>query len=98
MAAVAEFDPSVPSIARVYDHSLEDFASFFGTLELVPPGAVDARQWPPDWQGAADLEKRDGHVLAAVARLLQIQNHRHPEPVLASLNRSDRRRDETRGG
>jgi O-methyltransferase involved in polyketide biosynthesis len=55
-------------VASVYNHTPEDFASFFGPLELVPPGAVDARQWHPDWPGAADLKKREGHVLAAVAR------------------------------
>ena len=58
------------TVASVYNHSPEDFASFFGPLELIPPGAVDARRWYPDWAGAAELKKRDGHVLAAVARVL----------------------------
>ena len=57
------------SVAPVYNHSREDFAAFFGPLELVPPGAVDARQWRPGWETAANLKKRDGHVLAAVARV-----------------------------
>src|SRR5579859_7409574 len=28
-------------------HSLADFTAFFGGLELVPPGAADARMWRP---------------------------------------------------
>jgi O-methyltransferase involved in polyketide biosynthesis len=86
------------AVARVYNHSPEDFASFFGPLELVPPGAVDARQWHPDWKGAADLKKRDGYVLAAVARRLQINNHKYPERVLTSPDRFDLRRAKGRGG
>ena len=31
--------------ARVYIHSVEDIASFFGDLELVPPGVVPVRGW-----------------------------------------------------
>jgi hypothetical protein len=72
------------TVAPVYNHSPEDFAGFLGALELVPPGAVDARRWHPDWAGAADLKQRDGHVLAAVARRLQIQHHNYPERVLVS--------------
>ena len=95
---MAEFDPSVPSIAQVYNHSPEDFASFFGPLELVPPSAVDARQWHPDRKDAADFEKRDGYVLAAAARRLSIYHHKYPERVLASPNRSDLRRANGHGG
>jgi S-adenosyl methyltransferase len=32
----------------VYNHSVPEFASFFGALGLVPPGVVDAREWRPD--------------------------------------------------
>jgi O-methyltransferase involved in polyketide biosynthesis len=32
---------------RVYNHSVADFAGFFGALELVPPGVVDVRAWHP---------------------------------------------------
>jgi hypothetical protein len=78
--------------------SPEDFASFFGPLELVAPGAVDARQWHPDRKDAADLEKRDGYVLAAAARRLSIYHHKYPERVLASPNRSDLRRANGHGG
>ena len=34
--------------ARVYIHSLEDTLSFFGDLELVPPGVVPVRGWCGD--------------------------------------------------
>ena len=34
--------------ARVYIHSLEDVLSFFGDLELVPPGVVPVRGWCGD--------------------------------------------------
>jgi O-methyltransferase involved in polyketide biosynthesis len=57
------------SVATVYNHSPADFATFFGPLQLVPPGAVDARQWRPGWEEAASLRKRDGHVMAAVAQV-----------------------------
>ena len=31
--------------AQAYNHSVAEFASFFGPLALVPPGVVDAREW-----------------------------------------------------
>jgi hypothetical protein len=55
------------SVAPVYTHSAEDFARFFGPLELIPPGAGDARQWQPGWEGPVTQGKREGHLLAAVA-------------------------------
>ncbi|HET6186343.1 MAG TPA: SAM-dependent methyltransferase, partial [Trebonia sp.] len=57
------------SVIRVYNHSPADFAAFFGHLELVSPGAVDARLWRPGWEDATELRRRDGHVMAAVARV-----------------------------
>ena len=57
------------TVAQVYNHTSADFASFFGDLPLVPPGAVDARQWRPSWEGAVDLKKREGHVMAGVAEV-----------------------------
>ena len=53
---------------RVYNHSVPDFASFFGPLEPVPPGMVDAREWRPDWEQAVHLPPRDGQVIVGVAR------------------------------
>jgi hypothetical protein len=55
--------------AQVYNHSVPDFASFFGPLELVPPGVVDAREWCPDWEQAVHLRPRDGQVIVGVARV-----------------------------
>jgi O-methyltransferase involved in polyketide biosynthesis len=55
--------------AQVHNHSVPDFASFFGPLELVPPGVVDAREWRPDWEQAVHLPPRDGQVIVGVARV-----------------------------
>jgi hypothetical protein len=63
------FDGYSKSVATVYNHTPEDFATFVGPLELVSPGAVDARLWRPGWDDAASLRKRDGHVMAAVAQV-----------------------------
>jgi O-methyltransferase involved in polyketide biosynthesis len=39
------FDDYSTSVAPVYNHSAAEFTSFFGPLEILPPGVVDARQW-----------------------------------------------------
>jgi hypothetical protein len=44
-----------------------EFASFFGSLELVPPGVADAREWRPDWEQPVHLPPREGQVIAGVA-------------------------------
>jgi S-adenosyl methyltransferase len=49
-------------------HSEEDFASFFGDLELVPPGVADARTWRPGWETVPDPEPRDVWTRGAMAR------------------------------
>ena len=54
---------------RVYNHSLPEFTSFFGPLELVPPGVVDAREWRPDWEQPVRLPPRDGQVIVGVGGL-----------------------------
>lgn len=36
--------------AAIYSHPLPDIASFFGPLELVPPGIVGGRLWRPRWE------------------------------------------------
>jgi SAM-dependent methyltransferase len=53
---------------KVYNHSVADFASFFGRLELVPPGVVDAREWSPG-EDPVHLPPRDGQVIVGVARV-----------------------------
>ena len=57
------------AVASVYNHSVPDFAGFFGPLDLVPPGVVDARKWQPAWEEPVNLPKREGYVLAGVARV-----------------------------
>jgi O-methyltransferase involved in polyketide biosynthesis len=53
--------------APVYSHPVPEIASFFGPLELVPPGVVDARQWHPSL--ARNLPPRESQVIAGVARV-----------------------------
>jgi O-methyltransferase involved in polyketide biosynthesis len=55
--------------ARVYNHSVAEFTSFFGSMELVPPGVVDAREWRPDWEQAVHLPPRDGQAIVGVGRV-----------------------------
>jgi O-methyltransferase involved in polyketide biosynthesis len=54
---------------QVHNHSVADFASFFGHLVLVPPGVVDSREWHPEWDQPVHLPPRDGQVIVGVARL-----------------------------
>jgi O-methyltransferase involved in polyketide biosynthesis len=53
--------------APVYSHTVAEIASFFGPLELVPPGVVDARRWHPSLE-LPNLPPRDSQVIAGVAR------------------------------
>ena len=53
----------------MYNHSVADFASFFGALELVPPGVVDAREWRPGWEQVVHLRPPDGQAIVGVARV-----------------------------
>jgi O-methyltransferase involved in polyketide biosynthesis len=54
---------------RVHNHSVTEFASFFGDLNLVPPGVVDARAWRPGWEEPVRLAPRDGQVIVGVGRV-----------------------------
>src|SRR5215469_5774269 len=54
---------------RVYNHSVQEFASFFGALKLVPPGVVDGREWYPDSGHPVHAAPRDGQVIVGVARV-----------------------------
>jgi len=51
--------------AKAYNHSVTEFAGFFGSLSLVPPGVADAREWHPD----GELPTRPGQSLVGVARV-----------------------------
>jgi hypothetical protein len=55
--------------ARAYNHPVEEFATFFGPHELVPPGVVDARVWHPGWDETVKLPPRDGQSVVGVARV-----------------------------
>jgi SAM-dependent methyltransferase len=48
-------------------HSHQVVTSFFAGVELVGPGVTEAQTWRP-WQPEPVLRRRDGHVLAGVAR------------------------------
>ncbi len=52
--------------ATIYNHTPEQVTSFFGGLELVPPGITDARAWMPGWATPAPFYERAGQVLAGV--------------------------------
>lgn len=54
---------------RVRNHSVPEFTSFFGSLELVHPGVVDARAWDPDRPEVQRFPPRDGQVIVGVARV-----------------------------
>jgi O-methyltransferase involved in polyketide biosynthesis len=56
------------TVAPVYNHSVADFTSFFGSLEVLPPGVVDARKWHV-WTGAGHLPPRDQYAIVGVARI-----------------------------
>ena len=53
--------------ATWYNHSAEDVTSFFAGLELAGPGVTEAQTWQA-WLTEPRLCRRDGHVLAGVAR------------------------------
>ncbi|HUN36947.1 MAG TPA: SAM-dependent methyltransferase [Trebonia sp.] len=55
--------------ARLYQHSADDFASFFGDLELIPPGIADARTWRAEWSTVPVPERRDAEMIVGVARV-----------------------------
>ena len=55
--------------AQVYNHSVAEFAGFFGPLSLVPPGVADAREWHPDNEQPTPLPPRSGQSLVGVARV-----------------------------
>ncbi|MGD0706297.1 MAG: SAM-dependent methyltransferase [Trebonia sp.] len=55
--------------AQVYNHSVADFASFFGPLALVEPGVADAREWHADGGQSAPSGRRPGLAIVGVARV-----------------------------
>ena len=67
--AVAFFRAYSNLAGPVYNHSAADAASFFGSLPLMPPGLVDAREWRPDVPLSELVPPRDGETLAGVAQV-----------------------------
>jgi O-methyltransferase involved in polyketide biosynthesis len=62
------FDDYSTAVAQVYNHSVAEFTSFLGPLEVVPPGVVDARRWRT-WTEAANLAQRKEYAIVGVARV-----------------------------
>ncbi len=58
---------SAYTATQIYIHSLEDIESFFGRLELVPPGVVPVSCWDGGGLDAAP-EQRTATFLGGVAR------------------------------
>jgi O-methyltransferase involved in polyketide biosynthesis len=58
---------SAYTAARIYIHPLEDVRSFFGGLELVPPGVVSVLSWYGD-DPALTAEPRTSTFLCGVAK------------------------------
>lgn len=58
---------SAYTAARLFIHSPEEILSFFGGLELVPPGVVSVRCWYGDGP-APNLKSRTATFLGGVAR------------------------------
>jgi hypothetical protein len=58
---------SAYTAAPLYIHSLEQITSFFGDLELVPPGVVSVRTWYGDGQ-APNVKPRSATFIGGVAR------------------------------
>jgi O-methyltransferase involved in polyketide biosynthesis len=55
--------------SKLYQHSPEDFATFFGPLELVPPGIGDARTCRPCWEEVSATPPREGWMITGIARV-----------------------------
>ena len=53
--------------ATWHNHSRADVESFFAGLDLVGPGVAEAGTWRA-WMPEPVMRRRDGHVLAGVAR------------------------------
>jgi hypothetical protein len=52
--------------ATTYNHTRDELRSFFGTLELVPPGLTLASRWQGGLAEVPDQPPGPAYVLAAV--------------------------------
>jgi O-methyltransferase involved in polyketide biosynthesis len=55
--------------ARLYNHSVAEFSSFFSGLEVIPPGFTDAQLWQAGWQDAAEPAQAPGRAFVGVGRV-----------------------------
>jgi O-methyltransferase involved in polyketide biosynthesis len=55
--------------AKLYQHSAADFATFFGPLEMVPPGVGDARAVRPGRATVRTPPERDSVMIVGIARV-----------------------------
>jgi O-methyltransferase involved in polyketide biosynthesis len=53
---------------KLYQHSPDDFAAFFGSLDLVPPGIGDARTLRPGHADVPAAPPRDAWMIVGIAR------------------------------
>lgn len=60
---------NVTGFATMYNHTSAEFASFFGDLEIIPPGLGDARRIRPGWSELTSVPKRPDRILAGIARV-----------------------------
>jgi O-methyltransferase involved in polyketide biosynthesis len=60
---------SVYTAARLYSHSRADIESFFGGLELIPPGLALAHAWRGGMASVPSVAKGSAYVLAGVGRV-----------------------------
>jgi SAM-dependent methyltransferase len=54
------------TVATTYNHTRDELRSFFGTLQLVPPGLALARAWRGGLAAVPDRPPAPAYVLAAV--------------------------------
>jgi O-methyltransferase involved in polyketide biosynthesis len=66
-AAAESFKAYSSGVTQVHNHSEAEVAGFFGALEPVPPGVVEARLWRPGWD-LPSVPIRPNRMLAGVAR------------------------------
>jgi hypothetical protein len=59
----------IAGFATMYNHKSADFASFFGDLEIMPPGLGDARRIRPGWSELTSVPRRPDRILAGIARV-----------------------------
>ena len=56
-------------VAKAYNHAAEEIVGFFGSLPLVPPGVVVARDWHPDTGEIRSAPLSMGQMIVGVARV-----------------------------